>query len=332
MKGIYKQANEDFEVTESLPFNFDGQGEHQWVFIEKSGITTHELIKSIARYCEIPQRDVGHSGLKDRNALTRQWLSIRRGSASDLVEDDFEALGVRCLESHRHLRKLRVGTHDKNHFRLRLRNLDGDLVGFQEQLALASKQGVPNFFGDQRFGRGGSNLERIERATKGQLRFKGAQQRSMLLSSARSFLFNKILDKRVELGTWNQLMPGEAPMFRDGGATWVRADRVDDELLARSDNLMPTAAMPGKGDVPVLEDVLALESDTLKPWDHWIEWLQKLGVNHDRRATVMQIQDLEYSIFEQEAELSFSLVKGGFATTLLSSLGDFSEPSRRDSF
>lgn len=328
IKGNFKVDNSDFRVSEVLDVPFSGEGEHQWLFFEKDGQATMDVVKRLARVAEVPARDVGHSGLKDKNAVTRQWLSLRRGNKPNLEEDFLkEHLGITLLESHRHTRKLRVGTHSSNRFELIVRNLEGDQALLEHNLQEASSEGVPNFFGGQRFGVGNSNLERIERATKGQLRIKGRNQRSMLLSSARSWLFNQILTARVEQGCWNKLIDGDAPMFRDS-ETWIKADRVDEALLAKSDELMPTVLMPGKGDTVTAGKCFELEESVIKPWQHWVEWLTVMGVNQDRRGAVMLIRDLDYSFDIDVLKLSFELKRGSFATTLLECLGEFAEERR----
>ena len=154
----------DFDVTELLGFEPAGTGEHDLLYIEKAGSNTAWLARQLARYAKVPAVDVGYAGLKDRHAVTRQWFSVRTvQSRPDWLKLDID--GVRVLSAARHDRKLRRGAHRSNAFRIRLRDVvpTGAAMRFADLVARIDALrtlGVPNYFGEQRFGRGNLDLAR----------------------------------------------------------------------------------------------------------------------------------------------------------------------------
>ena len=150
----------DFVVTEILNLDFSGDGEHDWLWIEKTGANTAWVGEQLAKHAGVHPRDVGFSGLKDRHAVTRQWYSVRRPTGAGSNWGALDIDGVRVLEQHRHQRKLKRGAHRANRFRIALRG--GEVAAHSEQLVarleLIAAQGAPNYFGEQRFGRDGGNI------------------------------------------------------------------------------------------------------------------------------------------------------------------------------
>ena len=186
--GSIRERPEDFVVDEVLGFEPSGDGEHDLVKVRKTSANTAWVARQLASFAGIPARDVGYCGLKDRHAVTTQWFSVRRIGSNDW--DAFEAEGVEILGAEPHRRKLRRGAHRGNAVRIVLRST-GDQPApsaVDERLRRIEQAGIPNYFGEQRFGRGGTNIHTAERLFAGQ-RMK-RDQRSMALSAARSFLFN----------------------------------------------------------------------------------------------------------------------------------------------
>ena len=154
-----KRLNEDFIVTE-LPLQLPcGQGEHIWLDIEKNGANTAFVVQQLARAAGVQERDVGYAGLKDRYAITRQWFSIYfpRGETPDLTGLRHPEFSV--LSQSRHVRKLRPGDLQGNRFRIVLRDVTGDRDAIEANLEAVAARGAPNYFGAQRFGHDGGNLE-----------------------------------------------------------------------------------------------------------------------------------------------------------------------------
>ncbi|HAE48086.1 MAG TPA: tRNA pseudouridine(13) synthase TruD, partial [Tistrella mobilis] len=162
-RAVLKATPDDFRVTEVLDIALSGAGEHLWLLIEKRGLNTEEVARQLARAAGISLRNVSYAGLKDRQAVTRQWFSLQLPGRAD---PDFSALWndqLRCLEQARHQRKLQRGAHSANGFFIRLTDLVADQSQLDERLQIIAAQGVPNYFGPQRFGRDGSNLHDARR-------------------------------------------------------------------------------------------------------------------------------------------------------------------------
>ena len=155
---IIRSCPEDFQVFEQLPFEPDGEGEHLFLHIRKRGENTDWVARQLASFCQISPRDVGYAGKKDRHAVTEQWFSVRLPIGRTLNWSLFGGDSIDVLHSCRHSRKLRLGALSGNRFVIRLRDLT-EPEAFVERVEKI-RQGVPNFFGEQRFGNAGGNLDK----------------------------------------------------------------------------------------------------------------------------------------------------------------------------
>ena len=320
---VIRQEPVDFFVDEDCAIELSGSGEHLWCHIEKTNLTTQDAVQALSRAAGVHPRQIGFAGMKDRVAVTRQWISLAWPIASELPAlENIE--GVSVLEMRRHDRKLKRGAHRGNRFVLRLRDLQGDRATIEQDLVRIRDQGVPNYFGAQRFGRGGRNLG-LSRAL-----FEGKRlsrnRRGFALSAARSLLFNAVLDARVRDGSWNQLIAGEAVML-DGSHSLFSLDGTTqsaDELRQRLDafDIHPSGPMPGRGGDDVVSSAASeLETSVLAAYPDLVAGLEKTGVDAARRALRLTIPDLSWN-FEGEdcLQLSFSLAPGAFATSVLREL------------
>lgn len=314
----------DFDVTELLDVEFSGDGEHDWLLLEKRNANTAWVARQLARYAGVAARDVGYAGLKDRHAVTRQWFSILR--KREAVHDwaALELQDVRLLESRRHSRKLRRGAHRGNRFRLRLRELHGDPGPALERIAA---EGVPNYFGEQRFGRDGGNFRLAERLFEGR-RLK-REQRGIALSAARSLLFNDLLDQRVRSLSWNQLEDGDIAIL-DGSNSHFLVDQVDPELAARCAgmDLHPSGPLwgraGGKYALPQREMAIAENHPGLAAG------LER-HMDAARRSLRLAVANLSWEISADELQLSFDLPAGTFATAVLRECLQYRDVTRQAS-
>ena len=214
-RAVLKAVAEDFQVDEVLDIPLSGDGEHLWLWVEKRGLNTEEAARRLARAAGVPVKMISYAGLKDRQALTRQWFSLHLPGKSDpdltAAEDD----SLRILERNRHRRKLQRGAHSANGFTLRLTELQADRERLEARLKAIVAQGVPNYFGTQRFGHDGGNVfDARGFAERGKLP-EHRNMRSRLLSAARSYVFNQVLARRVAEGTWNRAQVGDLLAFTD---------------------------------------------------------------------------------------------------------------------
>jgi tRNA pseudouridine13 synthase len=322
VRGRLRVRPEDFEVQEIPLIEPAGKGEHVWLLVRKRLENTGQVARELARVAGVPQRDVSYAGLKDRNAVTTQWFSVCMPGGK---EPDWCALNsetVTLLHHVRHHRKLRRGTLRGNTFRIRIRDITGDRTMLERQLHAVAAGGVPNYFGEQRYGRGGSNLRAAERRFSGAAPRLAREQRGLALSAARSFLFNQVLSRRVETHSWDQLLPGDALQL-DGTHSFFVASEPDDTLQrrVREGDVHPTGPLCGQGDSPVTGKALQLELDCLAPYGVWLQGLAAAGLHPERRALRLLVGDLQWSWPEPDSlELHFSLPAGGFATSVLREL------------
>ena len=217
-----------------------GEGEHLWLWVEKRNLNT-EAAKRIARAAGVPLKLISYAGLKDRQALTRQWFSLHLPGKADpdlaAAEDD----SLRLLQRVRHQRKLQRGAHSANGFRLRLTDLHADHAQLDARLERIRAQGVPNYFGLQRFGyEGGNLLGARDFAARDELPVQ-RNLRSRLLSAGRSYLFNRVLAQRVADGSWAEARVGDLLAFTDSRSFFPPQRRSAAIRVWRSSTCIPPA-------------------------------------------------------------------------------------------
>ncbi|WP_413787061.1 tRNA pseudouridine(13) synthase TruD [Psychrobacter sp. SZ93C1] len=337
-RATYKANTTDFIVNEILPLDFTNEGEHLWLHIEKSGMNTAYLAKLLSEWAEIPLRDVGYSGLKDRHALTTQWFSLRipkkQLPVTEFAPIDIgETESVTILAQHWHNKKLNRGTHRANQFVITLRDIQFDnsdtetlepeqLLSAKETveqyLSSISKSGVPNYFGPQRFGRQGNNVRealslfsrppRAPRPSSKKSKSKRAprEQNTMELSAARSLIFNEILAARVRDGSWNTGLSGEV-FNLDGSGSIFTSEEIDDTLCERmaSGDIHPTAVMWGRDNDKVSNAAADIENDTVQHsplLTQLAAGLEQRDIKAQRRALRLPIEALTWEWRDSEED------------------------------
>jgi len=326
--GTIRSRPEDFAVEEELSFHPAGEGEHVYLFVEKSGRNTEEVARDIARIAGVRPRDVGFAGLKDRNARTRQWFSVVPRDTAGVDALRGGGPGWNVLEATRHGRKLRRGAIARNGFAIVVRDVDAPADAMVARLERLAHAGVPNYFGPQRFGRDAGNLDRARALLDGTLRERDRHRRGLYLSAARSELFNAVCARRVAQDCWDRAVEGDVMML-DGSHSVFVADAVDEALAARvaAFDLHPTGPLPGRGGVSARASALALERSVLDGYSEIESGLVRLGLELDRRALRLPVRDMAWDWpTARELVLRFSLPPGGYATTVLRELVDLTGP------
>ncbi|MFZ2509359.1 MAG: tRNA pseudouridine(13) synthase TruD [Steroidobacteraceae bacterium] len=314
--GVIRTDPEDFLVEERLGFAPDGGPGHFLLLVEKRDANTLFVARSLARLAALPPAEIGFAGLKDRRAVARQWFSMParrdRPPPTGQVGD-----GFRVLEVHPHSRKLRRGALAANRFRLRVRELRGDLDALRARLEMIAGAGAPNYFGPQRFGRGGANLQRVNQWIESGRLPRERAARGFLLSAARSLAFNAVLGRRVADGSWNRLLPGEIASLA-GSSSVFRIAGLDAELVRRchAGDIHPSGPLCGSGDMQPADDCASVELQVLETLAPLPERLAGV-VAGERRALVLRPAALAWSAGGEELEISFELRRGAFATSLL---------------
>lgn len=329
---VLKAVAEDFQVDEVLDIPLSGQGEHLWLWVEKRGLNTEEAARRLARVAGVSQRDISYAGLKDRQALTRQWFSLHLPGKTDPDLAAAQGSDLVILKALRHSRKLQRGAHSANGFTLRLTSLQADRGALEQRLQRVREQGVPNYFGLQRFGHGGGNItEALHFAATGVLP-EQRNRRSRLLSAARSLIFNRVLAARVADGSWSRAQVGDLLAFTDSRSFFMAGeDECNDPRLAILD-LHPTGPLWGEGASPAAGAAHALEQGVAAAEPALIAWLAKAGMAHERRILRLPIADLTWHYPEQETlQLQFVLPAGCFATVVVRELVDLLPAGHTDS-
>jgi tRNA pseudouridine13 synthase len=317
--GRLRVAPEDFEVEELLGFEPDGSGAHALLVVEKVGANTGWVAAQLARAAAVAPRDVGWSGQKDRNAVTRQAFTLPwpvQASLEPCLE--YAGEGYRVISARRHGRKLRPGSHRGNRFGIRVRDVAGDAAALEERLQGIASRGVPDYFGPQRFGRGGTNLVRAREWAAHGAAPRERTARSFALSAARSAVFNAVVAERVRRGDWDQLLPGEAVML-DGRRSFFRAAQIDATLVARCSALdvHPSGPLWGRGASPAEGAALEVESAVTAREPGLCALLEAEGLEHERRALRLPLRGLQWSLDGAVLSLAFELPRGAFATAVL---------------
>jgi tRNA pseudouridine13 synthase len=306
-----KRFNEDFIVTE-LPLQLpSGEGEHVWLDVEKNGANTAYVAQQLADAAGVQERDVGYAGLKDRYAITRQWFSIYlpipkgQGEAPDLTQ--FQHPEFKVLSQSRHIKKLRPGDLLGNRFRIALREVVGKREAIEANLQAIAAQGVPNYFGAQRFGFDGGNVEQGRAMLAREIRVRNPKKKGIYLSAVRSFVFNEVLAQRIQQGLWGQVLPG---------------DVVDDSGR-------PTGPLWGRGRVATTDQAQALENGVAARHGTLCEGMEHAGLDQERRALVASPAELSWEWLQvDQLALTFSLPAGTYATSVLNEVLQTTEPER----
>jgi tRNA pseudouridine13 synthase len=302
-----KGLNEDFIVTE-LPLQPpSGAGEHIWLDIEKNGANTGFVAQQLAEAAGVQEWDVGYAGLKDRYAITRQWFSIYlpKGETPDLTQLQHPEFKV--LSQSRHVKKLRPGDLQGNRFRIVLRDVTGDRDAIEANLQAVASQGVPNYFGAQRFGFEGGNVEQGRAMLAREVRVRNPKKKGIYLSAVRSFVFNEVLALRIQRGLWGQTLAGD----------------VLDEAGR------PTGPLWGRGRVSTTDEAQALENGVAERHTTLCDGMEHAGLDQERRALVASPVDMSWEWPQaHQLVLSFSLPAGNYATSVLNEILLTTEPDR----
>ena len=320
---------EYFQVEEQLPFKPDGEGGHVLLKIRKRNANTDWVASELANFASVPKLDVGYAGLKDRHAVTTQWFSIKVEGVEEPNWSDFESDDVNVLEINRHKKKLKRGALSGIHFILRLSNVTGDKAVWQTQLEHIAQFGVPNYFAEQRFGHSGNNLFKAQQWFAEGKKPKKRQQKSLILSAARSWLFNLVLDQRVQDKNWDQLLQGDFMLLSGTKASLFEA-KIDDTLLpARlaAMDIHPTGPLWGRGQSSTQADCAVLEQLVLSDWLDWCEALERQGLTQARRALRLYPEHFKWQWLDNDLELQFFLPAGCYATAVLRELAVMTDES-----
>jgi tRNA pseudouridine13 synthase len=309
---------EDFEVTEIPAYAPSGHGEHVLAWIEKREMTTRDAVQALCQRVGADSRAAGWAGLKDRRAVTRQWISLA-GTTPDAVKSA-EVEGVRVLEAAFHPHKLRTGHLRGNRFRIRLRGIDPSRIDdLRRILSLIGAHGLPNYYGEQRFGRQGDNAVRALRWVRGESRPpRRGFERKLEMSALQSDLFNRLVAARVETSTLGEIAPGELVKKHDSGGLFVVEDAAEAQRRADAWEISPAGPIFGpkmrwpRGEARAREEALLTDAGlTLAQLGRW-----KRIAPGTRRFVRIPVREVGLEVGDRTALLDFTLPAGSYATIL----------------
>ena len=319
-----KTAPEDFHVEEQLSFEPSATGPHWLLRVEKRAANTRWVAAEIARVAGVAAGDVGYAGLKDRHAVAVQWFSVPNLATTAEFWSTVRTPEFKVLDARANLRKLKIGALSGNRFCIRLRDATWSREQLEHKLEALRMHGAPNYFGPQRFGRDGYNLDRVAAWVQTGDAPRGRAERSFTLSAARSLLFNALLARRVEAGDWSQLAPGDLAHL-DGSGSHFSVAAVDDELRRRlaEFDIHPSGPLWGRGAPATTGKALQHELEVSRELAAVADLLAAQGLSQERRALRCAIRDLSAERDASTVTLSFSLGRGQFATAVLREICEF---------
>jgi len=315
-----RSTPDDFRVEEILGYDADGEGEHALLWVEKREANTDWVARELARFAGVSPVNVGYAGLKDRHAVARQAFTVQLPGKADPDWSAFPHAEVKVLASTRHKRKLKRGALRGNRFVLVLRDIHGDHARTEDVLRNIAARGVPNYFGEQRFGREGGNVAQARAMFAG--RRVDRDKRSILLSAARSQIFNSVLGARVERDAWDKPLEGEIWSLA-GSRSWFGPEPFDDVLAARlaQGDIHPSGPLWGQGEPPTAETAGELERTVAGQYTDLAEGLAAARMEQERRPLRLLPKDLHWRWLDVETlELSFELPAGAYATVVVREL------------
>ena len=322
--GRYKVEPEDFVVEEVAAYEPCGNGSHVWMWIEKRGISTLDMLREMGNQLGRHQKWFGIAGLKDAQSISRQWVSMDLGDEREC--EDLDSDYFRVLDVSRHNNKLRLGHLRGNRFHIVLRGTkDGDLEIAQQNLAELERVGVPNYFGEQRFGKRGANLQKGLEILRGDVMTAARRMPrrvfGLVLSAVQSEVFNRVIAARLDrIGT---VLPGDLATLHKNGATFVVEDPKLDQVRADAMELSPSGPMPGPDMLVPTGEPLEIELAVLSQLELTGEEFNDLPfglASGERKPLRMPVGEASAVMVENGLELSFTLPKGGYATSVLREL------------
>lgn len=317
---VFRESAADFRVEEDLGFALTGEGEHLWVLVEKTDLNTIDVMNSLSRASGCRKQDIGYAGLKDRQAVARQWFSLK--TPNELDPGPCETANLRLVSQQRNARKLRQGSHRGNRFVITLRGVDLQAEDVAAATALLGRKGVPNYVGPQRFGRDGRNIHQALAMFGHDGKKIPRFQRGIYLSAARAFLFNKVLASRVVDGSWDTCLPGDVMALAGSGSVF-KSEAEDTALAGRlaAGDIHPTGPLWGRGSPATGAQALAVETAVAEAYRDLAAGLEQAGLKQERRPLRLMPEDLRLVPGEGgQLVIEFGLPKGAFATSVLREL------------
>ncbi len=320
--GRYKVMPEYFVVDEVPAYELSGEGEHCFISTRRTGMTTQELIEKVAASLDSPAREIGYAGMKDRQGVCSQWLSVMaQGRSATDIRGDLTGAGLDVGECRFHGNKLRLGHLRGNRFDILVRGVDdGADTHARATFEALSPLGFLNWYGAQRFGRDGRNAETGLFVLSGRSRM-AKWKRKLMLSALQSALFNAWLHARTAAGSIDVLLEGDVAKKRDTGGLFDVDDVASEQERFQDGAITCTGPMFGSKMRAAALAAGEIEEAVLK--EAGLTWASFQGgrLSGTRRPARVVPQDVEIEMEKAGLRLRFFLPKGTYATTILDELG-----------
>lgn len=317
--GVVRTTPEDFRVTEIPTYLPEGTGSHRYLLVEKRGYNTRELVQALMRG-GVEERQIGVAGLKDKAAVTVQWLSVPKRYPEAVGE--LAALpGVRILDESFHRNKLGIGHLQGNRFEITVRGVKpGAQAAAEKALQALASRGSPNWFGPQRFGRFGGNSYDGLRVLRGEDVPGGHRLKRFFLSALQSTLFNANLSRRIDRGLYQQVVEGDYARKHDTGGTFLVEDAAVETPRAQRLEISATLPLFGRKVKQSVQTAGEIEQEVLDAYG--LRWVQFTPRHGDRRPTRVLLTDTEVGTAaaqdgDHTLRFAFTLPKGSYATAVL---------------
>jgi tRNA pseudouridine13 synthase len=322
VQGELKQTADDFVVEEIPAYPPSGAGEHLYLWVEKRDLNTHDAVTRLSRLLGARSESAGYAGLKDKRAVTRQWLSFHHTATP--AASDLESEGLRVLEVSRHVNKLRTGHLRGNRFTLRLAGVpEGHEAQASAALEHIARDGLPNYYGAQRFGHGGRNIGSawawiVEGGRAPQKPFL----RKLFVSSLQSALFNAWLGQRLDGGNFLSVLAGDVLRKEESGGLFTCEDPAVDRERLRNWEISATGPMFGARMRAAEANAREAEEAILATYGVQAEHFERVQRSGEgtRRAARVRVDDVGVRRDGGDLELRFTLPRGSYATVLLAEL------------
>ncbi|MBI3178144.1 MAG: tRNA pseudouridine(13) synthase TruD, partial [Deltaproteobacteria bacterium] len=326
--GVIKQDPHDFDVEELPLYEPCGEGDHLYLWIEKVGLSTDAAVRWLARELGVDARDVGYAGLKDATALTRQHISVPAAAEPRLAA--LPSGAVRVLSATRHRNKLRTGHLRGNRFRITVREVAPDALERAQAIAAVLRaQGLPNFFGPQRFGRAGDTARigwallagepnALSAVPPARRRF----MRKLALSAAQAELFNAWLALRMRDELLHTVLAGDVMQVCASGGLFVARDPAVEQARLAQREIVPAGPMFGPKMRPATGLAAEREAAVLAEAGLTAGAFANHGklLPGTRRPALVWLNDLEMALAAGALTLRFTLPPGSYATVLLAEI------------
>lgn len=332
VSGIFKYQADDFIVREMLGYAPLGEGEHIYLWVRKQGLNTAYLAEQIAKFAQLPLRAVTYAGRKDKHAITEQWFGVHKPGKAQYDWSALNVPGAEVLKAVRHNKKLKTGVLKGNSFTIKIRGLSST-QGLAERIERVNTQGVPNYFGPQRFGDSkyapcGSNLVLAQKMVDGQS-IRNRNKRSMAISALRSWLFNEMVSARIQASHYTSPLPGDV-MSLAGSGSFFTAMQIDLPLLSRlaERDIQISAPLWGEGNLPSEMLAESFERDVANTRPEIAKTLSALGLQQQRRPISLYSTNLQWQLQGDQLNMSFDLPAGAFATSVLREIVNIDQPDQ----